>query len=470
MENNIRTHRSKKDGGERKKFSRKFWITVICCLLVVGTACGFLVGTLVNRRLDKGDYLREATVYETDNFKVDAAMFTYYFYCGYEDFLESGTYDTSAIDTDKPLKKQTYKGDKSWFDYFLSIAKTKARSSIIFAEAAKKEGYTLTDEETAEIKEYAGNIDVKKVGRGIKTRDIEEAEKLVALGDKYYEAVGKAAFTEDEYKKKLQENLTLIGDTSYYAYEVKAGSLKESQSLAQTIAEATDPSSFLAAVNAVAAQNGTEQFENAYDMLKNDVKFGDCGKTLGKWLFDEDRKAGETKVISGKNSATVYMVDRPPMESDSSIVNLRVLHLNAETTDEIIQKNKEILDIQNEFIIGGKDEKTFASLVKKYSEDTAKKADGGLYTDYKTGDISDDKFSGGLNTWCISPDRKTGDFTVAQSNTGLDLIYISFKDLRWKAAAEKMLLNGWKSEFCDTLEENVKLKYYSDAVSLIPIK
>ncbi len=470
MKNDMKNRSSEKDGGKRKKFSRRFWISAVCCLLAVGTACGFLIGTLVNRRLDKGDYLREATVYETDNFKVDAAMFTYYYYCGYEDFLNSGTYDTSAIDTDKPLKKQTYKGDKSWFDYFLSIAETKARSSIIFAEAAKNEGYTLTDEETAEIKEYAGTVNVKKVGRGIKTSDIEEAEKLVALGDKYYAAVGKAAFTEDEYKKKLQENLTLIGDASYYAYEVKADSLKEAQSTAQAIAETADPSSFLAAVNTVASQNGTEQFENADELLKNDIKFGDCGKTLGKWLFDEDRKAGDTKVISGKNSATVYMVDKPPMESDSSIVNLRALHLNAETTEEIIQKNKEILDIQNEFIIGGKDDKTFASLVKKYSEDTAKKADGGLYTDYKSGDISDDKFSGRLNTWCLSTDREEGDFNVLQSNTGLDLVYISVKNLRWKAAAEKLLLNGWKSEFCDTLEENVKLKYYSDAVSLIPIK
>ena len=470
MENGKKVYNAKKSSGKPKKNRRKFLISVICCLLVFGIACGLLVGTLVNRRLDKGDYLRETTVYETDNYKVDAAMFTYYFYCGYEDFLNSGTHVTSAINTDKPLKKQTYKGDESWYDYFLSLAKTKARSSIIFAEAAKNEGYTLTDEETAAIKESAKKVNLEKVGRGINERDVIEAEKLVALGDKYYQAVGKAAFTEDEYNKTLKDNLTLIGDAAYYSYEVKADSLKESQSGAQTIAEASDSESFLAAVNAFASAAGKDTFQSANDLLTDDVKFGDCDKTLGKWLFDEKRTAGETKVISGKSSATVYMVAVPPMNSDTAIINLRDLCLTADSTDEIIEKNRKILDIQNEFIIGGATDKLFVSLVEKYSEDEQSKSKEGLYTDYKRGDISDEKYNGRLNDWVLAPERQKGDYTVTQSDKGLDLVFISVNDLRWKAAAEEILLNGWKSEFCDTLEENVKLKYHSDALSLIPIK
>lgn len=226
-------------------------------------------------------------------------------------------------------------------------------------------------------------VNLEKVGRGIKERDVIEAEKLVALGDKYYQAVGKAAFTEEEYNKTLKDNLTLIGDAAYYSYEVKADSLKEAQSGAQTIAEASDPESFLAAVNACASAASKDTFQSASDLLTDDVKFGDCSKTLGKWLFDEDRAAGETKVISCKNSATVYMVAVPPMNSDTAIINLRDLCLTTSSTDEIIEKNSQILNIQNEFIVGGATDKLFVSLVEKYSEDEQSKAKEGLYTDYK---------------------------------------------------------------------------------------
>ncbi len=465
-----------------KNLPKKHIIIAAICLVLALIIAGSVVFYNVNQnRLDKGNYLRKSVVYESDNFEVNAAMLTYYFYESYQDFINDGAFDTSSIDTDKPLKKNTYNDGTSWYEYFEQEAVNAARAHILFAEAAMQEGYELTEEEVQEIEATASTVDVNKVGRGITLSDIVEAEKLTALGDKYYSAVGKAAFTDEEYQQKLLDNLKILGDCSYYSYEINYGddfNEKDAKKLAKKISEAETPEEFLSAVNEHHVSNhshdgdGEHVHEHSLSTLKtDDVNYADCGEELGDWIFDQERKAGETKVIKNKDESkfTVYMVDAPATESNSALVNIRAIRLMATTADEIIAANQKIMDIQNEYLVSSQTEAVFTELAKKYSEDTETAQNGGLITNYQSGQIADDVLGGKLNDWCFSAERKAGDYKILQSNEGMNFVYVSVSNKRWKEGAEQLLLKDWRAEYCDTLEEHIKITFNKGAVKKMPI-
>ncbi len=464
-----------------KKLPKKHIIIAAICLLLALIIAGGVVFYNVNQsRLDKGNYLRKSVVYESDNFEVNSAMLTYYFYQSYQDFMNDGAFDTSSIDSEKSLKKSTYKDGTTWYEFFEQEAVSVARAHILFAEAAMKEGYELTEEEIAEIEARTATVDLKKVGRGITHSDVIDAEKLIAVGQKYYSAVGKAAFTDEEYQKKLVENLKILGDCSYYSYEISYGDdikEKDAKKLAKEISKAKTPEEFVSAVNEHHVNNHSHDddghvHEHDLNTLKtDDVKYADCGEELGDWIFDKERKAGDTKVIKNKKDSkyTVYMVDAPATESNSALVNIRVIRLMAQTADEIIAANKKIMDIQNEFLVSSQSEVVFTELVNKYSEDTETAKNGGLITNYQSGQIADDVLGGKLNEWCFSAERKAGDYKILQSNEGMNFVYMSVSNKRWKEGAEQLLLKDWRSEYCDTLEEHIKITFNKGAVKKMPI-
>ncbi len=457
-----------------KKANKKIPAAVICTVLAVLVVAGAFSLRLVNERLDKGDYLREATVYESDNFKVDAAMLTYYFYDEYQSFLSDSSFDSSAIDSSKPLKKQNYNKSTTWFEYFRDKALSDARANILFAEAATREGYDLSDDEIADIEESAKKIKISEVGRGITTADITEAKKLETLGKKYYSAVGKASFTDDEYNTVLKDNLKLIGECSYYKFDIKYSGKDERNSAKETadsLAAATSGEEFASAVSAYLAEKSqldeTEISEEIGKMAHNVCMYTDCDKEFGDWMFADSRVDGDTRVSEDKKDKkfSVYYTLSAPINSNSDILNIRNIMIKTSPTDSMEESVKTIMNIQNEYISSAQTEDAFIKIADKYNQD--KKADdGGLYEDYQNGTIKGDRF----NEWCFDSARKVGDYAVLQSDDGLNLTYISTKSKRWKHAAETILLDGWRSDYCNTLEENINVKYNEKSVEKMPIK
>ena len=462
---------NKTDG---KKVGKKPLAAAICAVLAIITVATAFSISLVNERLNKGDYLRNATVYESDNFKVDAAMLTYYFYDEYNGFLNDASFDASVIDTSKPLKKQNYNKSTTWYEYFRDKALTDARSNILFAEAAKQEGYDLSEDEIAAIEESAKKISVADVGRGIVTADIVEAKKLEALGNKYYSAVGKASFTDDEYNTVLKDNLKLIGECSYYKFDIKYGGKEEktaAKEIADKLASAASADEFTASVTAYLTEDLQFDAETAAEeiskMAHSVCMYTDCEKDFGDWMFEDGRINGDTRLTDNKKEKkyTVYFTLSAPINSNSDMLNIRNIMIKTSPTDDMTESVKTIMNIQNEYISSTQTEDDFIRVADKYNQDE-NSGDGGLYEDYKDGTIKGEKF----NSWCFDEARAHGDYSVLQSDDALNLTYISSKSKRWKHAAEIILLDGWRSDYCDILEENIKLNYNEKAVEKMPIK
>ena len=137
----------------KKKLQKKIKkIVGISITSVIALALVFMV--VFNAVSSTGFFLRNTVAMETDNFKIDNAMMTYFVKNQYYNYANTNgeMLEALGLDPQKSLASQSY-GDGTWLDFFLSSAKTQANSTLLFAEKAKADGIELTDEDYANIDE-----------------------------------------------------------------------------------------------------------------------------------------------------------------------------------------------------------------------------------------------------------------------------------------------------------------------------
>ena len=138
----------KKD--EKQKTVRKV-IGIIAAVLAVAIVAGVLI---IYNIYDSGFIQKKTTALETENYKISSAMLTYYYNSTYQNFASSygSALSSMGLDTTKSLKDQQMSGgDGTWYDYFMSSAKSNAQQVLVLCEAARAEGFELTDEQLDEI-------------------------------------------------------------------------------------------------------------------------------------------------------------------------------------------------------------------------------------------------------------------------------------------------------------------------------
>ena len=98
------------------------------------------------------------------------------------------------------------------------------------------------------------------------------------------------------------------------------------------------------------------------------------------------------------------------------------------------QKAQELLD---QWLAGEKTEDSFAKLATEKSEDTGSAANGGMITNvYKNGTYVPE-----FEEWCVSTDRKVGDYGLVKTSYGYHLMYCSTTDLAWKVFSRDNVIN-----------------------------
>jgi len=130
---------------KKQKKSAPTWVYTAAVVLVLVLLVGVLAGSMIS---NSGMFLRATDVVEGENYSVDAAMLSYYFYGYYNGFLNQfGTYASYfGLDTSKSLKDQAY-GESTFFDYFMEQALAQAENTVLFCEEADARGITLDDED-----------------------------------------------------------------------------------------------------------------------------------------------------------------------------------------------------------------------------------------------------------------------------------------------------------------------------------
>lgn len=139
---------------ERKAKRAKTRNTIVGILVVL-----LIVAILV---LNSNLFYRNFDAVTVGGESYSAAEVSFVYYSTYYNYVN--TYGTTmlgymGLDPSKPLKSQAYGEDMTWADFFRDMAINSLQSTTMFWSEAQKAGYTLSDEQQAELEELLADID-----------------------------------------------------------------------------------------------------------------------------------------------------------------------------------------------------------------------------------------------------------------------------------------------------------------------
>ena len=200
----------------QKKDNTTLWITLAIVLLLA-------VSILLYAFSASGITARNTVVIESENYKVDAAMVSYYenyvyqniYYQYYQIYYQYA----SLLGGDITSYIQNAIAS-SGIDFF-SEGVEMIKSILILCEDAKAEGITLDEDDIAsieaELKSYKGQYKAM-FGEGVKESDIRKAIEIQVLATKYvekFEDEALAAITDEDINTYMENNKESFYVTNY---------------------------------------------------------------------------------------------------------------------------------------------------------------------------------------------------------------------------------------------------------------
>jgi len=451
---------------EKKQKASKLATTIIAIVLIVCIAGGLIYQTVYSSAFKRGDIQRNTVVLKSENYTVDAAMMSFYFYQQYNNFLNSySSYLSSfGLDSSVSLRRQdcTLQTGSTWFEYFAEQSNTQVSELLYLAENAIDKGLKLdeADEKTIQnaidnYKEFAtkNSYDVDDIfsmlfGTGVQESDVRKCLELSSLADKYYQSFYDGLnYTDAEIDKYYTDHIDTYQYVDYYSYKVAATDTKDATTYAAAKAKAEQ----LAAVKDGAAfekwvENHlrtttviSEDFTE--DDLKKNIEETIAGLKLTKvtrtkdnkastWLFEE-AKVGESYIEDDESGTyTVYLSMATPYRDEEITKSIRQLIFMNETYDKkddaTKAKAEEVLKLLKD---EGLTEEAFKVYASQYSEDGATASKGGLCENYRVGG-----FDEAVGKWAFDANRKAGDLEIVKNDEGYAICYfVGDGDAGWKA-------------------------------------
>lgn len=450
--------------------------------IIVGACC--LVVTAIR---STGNYLRDKVSITSKNYEVDNAMMSYFFRSTVNNYISQYYYYLSYIglNTSTALRDQSYSDTMSWYDFFMQQAAGSVADLVVFNEAARAEGVELTDADRAridkEMENLAKSAEEAKVstekfihdnfGLGVKESDIRAALELNYLYQKfYYQVMNGIEVTEKEIKEYYEKNSAdyLMVDYKVYTFKVVDGDKKGAAEKAEKLAEATDEKSFDITLRRLIADDYKDKDDVLDKQIKNTLVEGEVAKKdseYSKWLFDEKREVGDTKVITDdKGNATVYMLVEKQHLDESETKNVRhiLFALDDYATDAECKAAAEALLAQ--FKADGGDEKKFAELAEKHSSDMGSAFNGGLYEDVPKGRMVEE-----FENWLFDDSRKVGDCEIVKTDYGYHIMYFVGEGRTvWESGIYNKLLSDKFSDIAKDYSKEYKVEVDYSKLSNIP--
>ena len=125
---------------EKQGKIRKITAIVTSSVIGVFVAAVIIATAAYSIRMNSGGYLRNRTAASSADIDVDGAVMSYYFNDVYNTFVEYyGSYVSYyGLDTSLSLKSQKMSDGQTWFDYFMSGAKSNVEGVLALNEAARR--------------------------------------------------------------------------------------------------------------------------------------------------------------------------------------------------------------------------------------------------------------------------------------------------------------------------------------------
>ncbi len=455
----------KKEARRLKIFSVSFVVAIFLMVVVV-------IATIF---INSGFIERQITALKVDKHKVSAAELNYFFLEAVNNFYSQyGSYASMlGLDTTVALDQQEYAEGTTWADYFVDQAKENARSTYALYDAAKAEGFVMSEDDKSTIEDgvnslklyasYNGYANVNSYikamyGRGCNEKTYRAYRELAATATAYYSAHQEGlTYTDADYRAKEADNYNAYSSFSYsyyllnastfyeggtqdadgnttYSDEEKAAGLVAAEAAAKEVANA---SVSLEAMNeAIAGLEINSGNESATATTQTDVLYSNVPVALQSWLSDSSRVAGDASVVpvtttdaDGNEVVTGYYVVYFQDVNDNTMQLVNVRHIlvpfEGGETDENGNTTYSDADYENteasaQLLLDSWDgtEEGFANLAKEKSTDTGSSANGGLYEDVYPGQMTTE-----FNNWCFDSSRKAGDTGLVKTDYGYHVMY-----------------------------------------------
>ena len=457
-----------------QKEAKKLTLYTTIFVVVLAVMVVFAIAIGVTRSISNSGVRERNTVALTvGDHEISNAELSYFYMSAINNFNSNyGNYAAMmGLDTSKPLDEQVINNDTglTWADDFLNTAKDNARSVYAMADAAEAAGFTLSEDELAEIDTSISNMKMyatlygysstkdflkAQYGSGATEESYKQYVTVNTLANAYYNSYSSSlTYTDADLRAAESENYDKYSSFTYNTYylaaskfqaededdsdkAVKAAEKAANSLIGEDVATVAD---FDAAIAALDINKDTEASSTAY----TDQQYASVSTTVRDWITDSARKEGDKTVIANTTTSTdddsnetkttlVYYAVLFTGSIDKTFPLVNVLHILVKfeggTTDSTTgtttysdeeknaakQKAEEILD---EWMSGDATEDSFAALANEKSDD-GDGTTGGLYENVYPGQMVSS-----FNDWCFDASRQSGNTGIIESEYGYHVMY-----------------------------------------------
>lgn len=473
---------------QKEKEAREEKISRIVGILVVAAlVCIVLSFPIRNYLTVNGTY---ATV---NGEKVSRVEFDFNYYLARSSYLNQyGAYlSYFGLDTSRDIDTQMYSDTLTWGDYFDELAvQNIARNKALKKEAQAE---SFAHDVSGDYKEYQESLKnaASDAGSTVKNYLKEmygpyatESRVKPYLEDNFYVSAyaeviaDRLTPSQEEIQSYYDENKAGYDSVDYYSTTVDAELPTEPTELADPVEpeegetegtesgdeeeEAYQPSEAEIAAAMEKAKAEADSLEGTImteGELKTNARQSAVSSLISSWLFDEERKQGDTTVIEDSSSHRYYVVGFESRYLDETpSVDVRVT-LTAEDNGQAI------LD---EWKGGAATEESFAEICDKYNDPEITAVEGGLLEGVLVSDMPQE-----LADWMGDSARAEGDTTVispASEQYTYVVYYVGTNDAGWIQSIRTTLRNEKVSEYMEALTENIDVQDPGDNLRYLDIR
>ena len=476
------------------------FVVVMAVILVIALVVG-VKQTITNSGIRE----KNTTALTVGGHELNSVEMNYFFMDAVNNFYSNyGSYASMfGLDVTKPLNEQFVDEEAglTWADDFMTSAKDSAASTYAMVDAAAAAGFSLPEEDRAELESQLASLDLYATmygysnadaylkamyGTGASRKTYESYCEKQMLASAFYNNYAESLTYEDaDLRAAEAENFGAYSSYSYNSYylatsrfltggttdsegnttysdEEKADSVAAAEAAAKALTgkEITDAAALDAAIAALEINGGSGS-----STYNENTLYSSLNASFQDWMADSSRKAGDVAYFPSTSGDTVsgYYVVMFQDSNDNNFAMKNVRHIlvapshdhaedetheDGETysAEELAAAKAAADEILASWKAGEATEESFALLANEKSAD-GDGVSGGLYENIYPGQMVE-----AFENWCYDAARKTGDTDIVETEYGYHVMYfvgdseMSYRDYQIENALRSNALKEWYTE------------------------
>lgn len=407
-----------------------------------------------------------------NNMTISRSQFAYYyttsynFYAQMEANYQAQGYSLGFDATRPPDEVMSGQFDEdgnemTWNDVIVGYATSMAKNNFAFYAEATASGYSLSEEDEANIAETLASIDDyasrlgmstdeyidKYVASGLDRDGVEKLLEIESVAIAYEEVLRENAsdsITDEQVRAKYEESPGKYSYVDFYYCRVPIPAIEQAEN--ETDREFEERYNETAGPLIDEAKE-IEQSATSFDAFTQAAESAGCSVTEAdavtyssaeasfvpeavEWIYSSERTQGETAMFEGETACVIIMMKTPCYSGRSVDVRHCLIEFDSdEPTDEEKQEKYEIAaELLAQLTENGITEDNFIAMVTENSDDAASVPDGGLYEEVTLSSNYVTKFE----SWSLDPSRTVGDCEIIETEHGYHIMYfVEYNGADW---------------------------------------